>query len=380
MRIGIITPKNPIYDRSVWSGTVFKIRESIEKAGFEIVYIPIKKDVLAILYYIIYKLLAYICRKKSNPLYSIYISKRYAKYLDKQKISNIDYLLVPAMSPYIAYFDTSVPIIYLTDSTFKLYHDYYPSMTNITKKNAKEGLHIDKLTYNKSSIIICSSNWAKKSIVEDFDIDKNKVHILEFGPNIDIINENKIIKEFNKEEINMLFIGVNWKRKGGDIAVETCKEMRNLGFNTILNIVGCKVPNKYSKLPWIKEFGFLNKNDSLEYNKLITIIDKSDIFILPTVAEAAGIVFAESSAYSLPIFTFDTGGIGNYVLNGINGYRLNINSTGYDFARKIIECIKTGELNCLKSGCIKHYKSRLNWNIWSINFKKIINDIDMKNN
>ena len=51
-------------------------------------------------------------------------------------------------------------------------------------------------------------------------------------------------------------------------------------------------------------------------------MSSSDILLLPTQAECAGIVFVEASAYSMPIFTHDTGGISNYVINGINGYRL----------------------------------------------------------
>ena len=55
--------------------------------------------------------------------------------------------------------------------------------------------------------------------------------------------------------------------------------------------------------------GFLNKNIPEQYQKLITIMGRCNLFLLPTKAECAGIVLCEASAFGLPIFTFDTGGL-----------------------------------------------------------------------
>ena len=95
-----------------------------------------------------------------------------------------------------------------------------------------------------------------------------------------------------------------------------------------------ELPNEYKELPDVDFIGFLNKNNEEEYQRVIQIISSSDILILPTKAECAGIVFAEASAYGLPIFTYDTGGVGNYVINGVNGYRLPLKDNASEFAEK----------------------------------------------
>ena len=56
-------------------------------------------------------------------------------------------------------------------------------------------------------------------------------------------------------------------------------------------------------------------------------------------AECSALVFCEASAYSLPIITYDTGGVGDYVINGKNGYRLPLEASGKDFANKIIDIL-----------------------------------------
>ena len=53
MIIGYVSPTNPFTDRKAWSGLTYKVRESIERAGYDIIWIPYKtvspgnlKDVL----------------------------------------------------------------------------------------------------------------------------------------------------------------------------------------------------------------------------------------------------------------------------------------------------------------------------------------------
>lgn len=55
-------------------------------------------------------------------------------------------------------------------------------------------------------------------------------------------------------------------------------------------------------------------------------------------------MFAESSMYGLPIFTYNTGGIGSYVVDGKNGYKLPLESTPDDFADLIFKIIKNKKL------------------------------------
>ena len=101
--------------------------------------------------------------------------------------------------------------------------------------------------------------------------------------------------------------------------------------------------------------------------------------LLPTKAECAGIAFCEASAYGLPVFTYETGGIPNYIQNGVNGYMLSIGSNGEDFGRKIKCCLENGELEKMSVRSQQVYKERLNWNSWRIKIEGIIGDL-MKHN
>lgn len=67
-------------------------------------------------------------------------------------------------------------------------------------------------------------------------------------------------------------------------------------------------------------------------------------------------------------------GIGNYVIDGMNGYKLTMDADANAFATKIKEAIETNELLKLREGCLNFYEEKLNWKAWANNFKKLMND------
>ena len=108
-------------------------------------------------------------------------------------------------------------------------------------------------------------------------------------------------------------------------------------------------------------------------HKLISIMREQDIFLFPSKAECSSIALCEANGFGLPCFVYDTGGTGNYVVNGENGYMLPLHCGGAAFAKKIIECIKNTELNKFSSGAVRRYKEVLNWNVWS---EKVHKELD----
>ena len=119
--------------------------------------------------------------------------------------------------------------------------------------------------------------------------------------------------------------------------------------------------------------GFLRKDKAEEKTKLDMLRTIADFFILPTRAECSAIAFCEASAYGIPIITYDTGGVGDYVIQGYNGFRLPLEKDGTAFAEKILECSRNPELlKKLKVNARKMYEECLNWDTSCENIKKYI--------
>lgn len=257
------------------------------------------------------------------------------------------------------------PLIYLSDATFPAMINYYPPFCNLWKWNIRQGIALEKRSLDKADALIFSSDWSAKSAMKDLGQSVKKIHVIEFGANIE--EKDISIKTFVcNNHIDLLFLGVEWRRKGGDIAVEATRWLNEHGVSATLHIVGIRnLSDAIKTLSYVDYIGFLNKNNPEEYDQLIQIIRSCHALLLPTVAECSAISFAEASAYGLPVYTYDTGGVSNYIQNGRNGYMLPLGSSGAAFGMKIKESIESGELAVLTHAAPQVYFERLNWNVWS---------------
>ena len=78
-------------------------------------------------------------------------------------------------------------------------------------------------------------------------------------------------------------MGIDWQRKGGDIAIETCRILNNQGIKSMIHIIGpVEVPESCKNIPYIEFIGFLNKNNQCDYERIIQYMSSSDILLLPT--------------------------------------------------------------------------------------------------
>ncbi len=372
VRIGFINVNSPL-DRKASSGTTFQMCQALKRIGADIVWLQPKHNFFYKLVNLFFKVLAVSTRSKILRDHTIPLAKIESKSLKKQDIENCDILFAPFASTSLYSLKTEKPIIYLSDATFAVMVDYY--FKGIANWNIKQANKIEKNALSKATTVILSSEWAKQSAQYDYDIPKSKIHVLEFGANID--EEDLIPHKFEyHNHLHILFLGVDWIRKGGDIAVEATRYLNDNGIPTTLHIAGIRnLDNNIATLPYVNNYGFLNKNNPDDYNQLVSIIQQSHCLLLPTKAECSAIAFSESSANGIPIFTYNTGGVSNYVENGKNGYMLPIGSSGQEFGKKIYKCLLSGELENMSKTAVDVYKEKLNWTVWGQKVELIINTL-----
>ncbi|MCF6182430.1 glycosyltransferase family 4 protein [Lutibacter sp.] len=373
IRVGYLTATNPLDKRS-WSGTHFKMYESL-KNEFEEVYVlgPIKKSIFlnaTLLTFSFIHFLVFFKKYKKN--HSKLLSKYYAYKINKKlKNKNIDVIFAPASSTEIAYLKTAIPICYLSDTSFGQISNYYSSFSKISNYSFKEANLIEQRAIDNSFTQVYPSNWAAEYVINNYKAKKDNVFIVKFGANIDFTPEKPLLKIF-KSTINLLFLGINWKRKGGDIVLKTFNILIEKGYDVTLTICGCTPKNLITN-PKIKVIPFLNKNNKKENEIFTKILNKSHILFLPTRAECYGIVFCEVAAYGIPVITTDTGGVTSIIENGINGYALPFKSTPKDYVTKIQFLLDYRlVLSSMAISSRKKFEKELNWNVWGKKMKEIL--------
>lgn len=382
IKVGFITESDPT-DKKSWSGIYFRMINELKSQGFEIEVLgPVRLNkkvfrLRQVLLSLIEKIHWKLTGKKYNKIHC-YINSFFDGLYFSKKInkSNINVVFAPASSTQIAHLKTKKPIYYFSDSTLPLMFDYYEAFSGLSDISKKESKSIEKRAIRKSSVNLFSSNWAQNSAVKDYGA-KN-TFVVKMGANIDTPTADHInVKEF-EGTINFLFVGVDWKRKGGEIVISTFQKLLQNGFNVHLTIVGCDP--KIQKNPCIEVIPFLDKNNEDEIQKLENLYKRSHLFFLPTRAECFGIVFCEANSYGIPVISTDTGGVSSVIQNDINGYLLALSATHKDYYEEIVKLlINRNKLKEISISSREKYLRDLNWGVWGIQMKEIITATYNKN-
>lgn len=370
MKIALICSGNP-EDKTIWSGTPFHIYNNIKKYA-DVDYYFFKETLFGKVYCLWYKILSRLSGKSYIGTFHSRIGRIAARQIDRKLSSeNYDAILSLGCSYAVAYLKNKTPVIYLSDAVFSDMLDYY--IFNISDKTKKEGNIIEKRALEKSEKIIFATKWPSESAEKVYGADKSKIEVVHLGASVSEEIHCRSENLSQVECINLLLIGVDWDRKGCQTAVDCLNYLNdNSEYKFKLHIIGCK-PNYELNNENVILHGFINKNSPEGNERFNKILSECDLFILPTKAECAGIAFAEATAYCLPAFTYDTGGVSDMVIDGENGYCLPMTSKGSDFAEKILEVIaEDGKIDYMRSRAEYLYKNDYNWDICS---RKIINVI-----
>lgn len=372
MRIAYLSISNPLNKR-FWAGNVYYIAKALQDDGHEVEFIgPLKlpnfldKSLRALAKFnrIVFKR-EYLA--KCNLFVSWYAAKKFAKKLKDKKF---DCICVPSEPSAVAFLKTQIPIIYITDSTFKLASHYFSEFKKILWFSKIEGNILEKKTLRKSSSIIYSSIWAAESAVQDYNVPPAKIFITPMGTNIDKVpDENFIYKKLENKELTLLFLGTDWHRKGGDIAFETLKFLKySHGIKAKLIVYGCKPPAQYEGAN-LEVIPLSNKNKEEESLKLANLLSSAHFLFVPTRADCSLLGAGEANAYGVPIITTETGGVPEVVKDGINGYCLPYSANGNTYAALIAELfIDEARYRELIFTSRQYFEDHLTWNKWAEGF------------
>jgi glycosyltransferase involved in cell wall biosynthesis len=160
--------------------------------------------------------------------------------------------------------------------------------------------------------------------MQNYDFDHSKIRIISFGANIECNRNLSDIKEIVKarpsDKCKLLFLGVDWFRKGGDIALEVTRLLNNQGLPTELTVVGsCPAVNGGLR-SFVKILGFVSKSSEEGRKQIDSLLAESHFLILPSMAEGTPIVFCEANSFGTSGLGMNVGGVSSVIRDGVNGY------------------------------------------------------------
>ncbi len=347
-----------------WSGLGNYILKALQDVGLRTESIGNLRDWRAILlkfkkaYYA--KILSKVYLRDREPTVLLDYASQVEKFLTS---IHYDIVFSPGTIP-IAYLQTEKPIVFWTDATFAGMIDFYPEFTNLCTETINNGNKIEQLALSKCRLAIYSSEWAAKTAIQHYDVDPAKVKVVPFGANIKCTRTlddiNRIFENKNFDICKLLFLGVDWHRKGGDKALAVASLLNERGIRTELHIAGCdpllSLPN------FVTLHGFISKETEEGVKYLEKLFSESHFLILPSIAECTAVVFSEASSFGLPSLSTKVGGTSTIIHDGKNGWTfpLDENPDKYcDYIKKVMSS-KEGYKE-LAISSFQEYSERLNW-------------------
>lgn len=171
---------------------------------------------------------------------------------------------------------------------------------------------LEKRVYQVAARVVTTTEWARRSVIEDYQIDGNKVKVVYPSINIAKFQPPDRSHKDPKARYNILFMGGDFKRKGGEDVLEVFltkfSEVANLHLVTYAPIE-CKHPNVY-----------IYKNIKAYTPEFLELYYQADAFVMPTYADAYGTVFLEAMAAGLPVIATRLGPITEIVSDGETGF------------------------------------------------------------
>ena len=177
--------------------------------------------------------------------------------------------------------------------------------------------HWHRSTFLNAIHIVSWCEWAKDSLVKDYQIPAEKISVI--PPGVDQKNwsfgKNKREARLGEEKIRLLFVGGDFERKGGLTLLKAFRE--SLYSHCELDIVTRdeKIKTELTAEPGLRIHTGLKANSET----LKSLYECADIFVFPTEADCLPVAVMEAMMAGLPVITTNVGAISEEVKSGENG-------------------------------------------------------------
>jgi glycosyltransferase involved in cell wall biosynthesis len=165
--------------------------------------------------------------------------------------------------------------------------------TQVSQGSLKQAISGERAFLQRCDLVWTNTPWtADRLIAQGMPAERVRA----CPPASGMADPGPITKDW--ETCHILFVGEDWRRKGGPLLLEAFRKLRTVRPTARLTVVGCR---PQLAVEGVEVLGRLRKNVPAEATRLDQAYRAATIFCLPTFFDTTGIVFMEAALYSTPI-------------------------------------------------------------------------------
>jgi glycosyltransferase involved in cell wall biosynthesis len=250
--------------------------------------------------------------------------------------------------------------------------DEFPLFQKITKP-------FNKRIIKKASAVVAVSENLKSKALETFK--DQDIHVIYHG--VDMNKFKPLDVDKNKNTVDFICVARLVKFKRIDVLLKAFKMLLDkTGINGRLTIAG----TGYMESELKELAGQLNIVNNVKFSgyvpheKLPELINRHDIFVLPSVYDSFGIVFAEAMACGLPCIGANASGVPEVVKHGVTGLLAKP-----DDVKSFYECMRQlaqdkQQLKQMGENAYSLVKEKFDWNSIVDSYERLFNLTALQDN
>lgn len=350
------------------SGTFYSLAKELEHQGHLLHYVGPFESIGFPLLTRALKRLAVASGRRYRSWQDPFIGRRLGRAVGRRLAPlNFDVLLTNDYT-IAAYTKTRKPLVIYTDGVFPLRYaeNTNPRLANIFHLSVRFCQHVTRLGLRQASLCFFPAAWVVDEALNYHEIDKGRIGIVPFGanvraPSMEVVKRRAFKNVTQTKALRLLFVGKDWARKGGDVAVETVAELRRRGINASLDVVGWSPPDHVSH-EGVVFHGLIDKSLDSGTTKIHELYCQSDALILPSLGEGFVIAALEAAAYGLPTLAYRSVGVVDAVKDGETGVLVPRGAPASAFADAVEGWFANpGSYDLLSRQARQRFDSTVNW-------------------
>ena len=159
--------------------------------------------------------------------------------------------------------------------------------------------------YHQADAVLLRTESMREVLVDRYAVAPDRIAVVGAGPNATVPPKTR-----EDGPPVVLFVGIDWERKGGDLLVEAMRAVRMDHPDARLRVIG-DAPSDLP--PWVEVIG------RVAIDEIGPHLGAASIFCLPTRQESFGVAVIEAMAAGLPCIVSDVGSLPEIVDQGSAG-------------------------------------------------------------
>lgn len=193
-----------------------------------------------------------------------------------------------------------------------LLQEYEFSVEDSVLQNLTQEIHL-------ADHIICASSVTAKSLLNE-GVQADKIKVIPYGVDTSLYPYKKREILEKNSTFKIIFIGSLNQRKGITYLLEALENIPNVELNIVgRGIFDTDLLNNYN----VK----VNIHKNIPHNEMVTLLQSSHCFVLPSLVEGFGQVILEAMSTGIPVIASENTIASDIILDGENGFLVPVRNS-----------------------------------------------------